>query len=408
MNAIVINNLSKKYTIYPNPKHLSKVLLGLDKESKFNVKLAINNINLTVLRGQTCAIIGRNGSGKSTFLGLISGIISPTTGEVVTDGRISSLLELGAGFQLELTGRENIIFNASILGASKKIMHEKLEDIIEFSGLDEQIDDPIKTYSSGMILRLGFSIAVYMDFDILLIDEILSVGDLLFRRKCISKMRQFKGKGKTILLASHSLADVAAFCDRVIFLDNGQIVMDGPVEEVLKQYWEECEKEENRIHKKADLFNQQNIYGEDTKKIQITHGRFLNCEGNETDSFETGQQMIIRIGYHAIEKVENPLFRVQFFRNDGLWVHGANTCRQNLNLGILEGYGEIELNYKQLNLLEADYFVSIGIWPDEYKSFISNVAYDLHKMAYIIHIKSKRSDGAGIVSNPFKWKLIEN
>jgi len=214
--------------------------------------------------------------------------------------------------------------------------------------------------------------------------------------------------GKTILLASHSLGDVSSISDRVILLDNGQIVMDGLTESVIKRYWEECEKDQNRINRKYQIIKENSIYGDDTGEIKITHVHFLNKDGEKTDTFETNQELIIRIGYYANIEVQNPLFRVQFFRNDGLWVQGSNTYRQGLSLGTLKGKGMIQLRYERLNLLAADYFVSVGIWPDEYKSFITDVAYDYHEMSYIIHVKSTRRDGAGIVYSPFKWDLIES
>ena len=408
MNTIATKNLSKKYTLYRDQKHLFRDIVRFRKKDSFDVKWALKDIDLQVPQGQTCALIGMNGSGKSTLLGLISGIIAPTSGEVRTEGKISSILELGSGFQSELTGRQNICLNAGILGLSNNDIKRKMKDIIEFSELGNHVDKPVKTFSSGMMLRLGFAIAVHVDFDILLIDEILSVGDLLFKRKCFSKMRQFKETGKTILLSSHNLADVAAFCDRLLLLEEGRITMDGPVEKVLKQYWGNCEREQSRIHRKQDLLKPHNVYGKDMGDIKITRVRFLNADGKETDTFGTEQEMAIRIYYHAHKEVNNPLFRVQFFRNDGLWVHGANTQRQNVNLATVKGFGGIELLYARLNLLEGDYYVSIGIWPDEYKSMISDVAYDLHEMSYIIHVKSNREDGGGIVYNPFKWNLTPN
>lgn len=408
MNAISVKNLSKKYILLKNPKHFFKAFLKCREKSAMDVKWALRDINLFVPKGQTCGLIGMNGSGKSTLLGLLSGIISPTTGDVRTVGKISSILELGSGFQAELTGRQNIILNAGILGLSRDAALKEMENIIGFSELGDHIDKPVKTFSSGMMLRLGFAIAVHIDFDILLIDEILSVGDLLFKRKCFSKMRQFKGAGKTILLSSHNLADVAAFCDRIVLLEDGRIIMDGPVEAILKQYWENCENEQNRITKDHVFRKNRNLYGKNIGDIKLTSVKFQNGDGVETNQFRTEGKMVIKIGYFSRKKVKDPLFRVQFFRNDGLWVHGANTQRQNVNLGRVEGSGEIELIYDRLNLLEGDYYVTIGIWPDEYKSMISDVAYDLHEMAYIFHVKSSRQDGGGIVYNPFQWKFAAN
>ena len=322
MVAIKSKNLSKKYTLYPDPKYLFREIFHLQNTSSYETKWAVKDLNFSIPSGQVCGLIGMNGSGKSTLLGLISGIISPTKGQIRTKGKVSSLLELGAGFETELSGRENIFLKASILGMSKKNIKSRLDEIIAFSRIGLYIDKPVKTYSSGMMLRLGFSIAIQMNFDILVIDEILSVGDLLFQRKCLSKMRQFKKQGKTILMSSHNLADISALCDRILLIDEGKIVMDGPIEEVIKQYYQECDRVQNQIQKRYNPFKAGNKYGKDTGEIKITRVQFFNEEGKETNTFETEQKMVIRIGYNAKKAVKNPLFRIQFFRNDGLWVHG--------------------------------------------------------------------------------------
>ena len=408
MDAIKVENLSKRYAFYPNSKHLFREILPWKSESPFGEKWAVREISFTISEGQACAVIGGNGSGKSTLLGLLSGVIRPTSGSIANRGNVSSILELGAGFRLELTGRQNIWLNASLLGLPEGKVTRELENIVGFSELGPYVDKPVKTYSAGMLLRLGFSIAVHMEFDILLIDEILSVGDLLFRRKCIKIIRDFKRRGKTILLATHSLADVAGLCDRVLLLDDGRITQDGPVEDVIRRYWQECERNENLIHKGTAPFRPESIHGRPTGRVRISRVRFFNKDQQETDTFETAEEMTIRIGYAVQEAVRNPLFRVQFFKNDGLWVYGANTYRQGLNLGNLEKDGEIKLCFKALNLLEADYFVSVGIWPDEYKSFVANMPYDLHELAYVIHVKSSREKGAGVAFSPCRWSVVRN
>ena len=408
MIAVTVNNISKDYTLYPSPKYLFREIFPFQANNNFKKVFPIKEVNFQISKGEVCAFIGKNGSGKSTLLALIAGIISPTNGTVETNGKVSTILELGAGFREELTGRQNIYLSASILGISKKEINAKLNEIIEFSGLESSIDDPLNTYSTGMIMRLGFSISIHVDFDILLVDEVLSVGDLLFRRKCLAKLRQLKKERKTILIASHSLADVAGICNRVMLINNGSIVMDGHVEDVIRRYMEDCEKEEKYIGEGYNPVKTEKLYGNALGEMKITYVHFFDENNNQTDTFETGKKMTIKIGYNAIKKVVNPLFRVQFFRNDGLWVHGTNTYRQNLNLGCLEGEGAIELRYEQNNLLDADYFVSVGIWPDEYKSLSMNLPYDYHELSYIIRVKSKRMNGAGIVFNPFQWSLIKN
>lgn len=405
MDAISVSNLSKGYMLLKKRRYLFRAFSGCSREGSMDERWALRDVHFDVPKGQTCGLIGRNGSGKSTLLGVVSGIISPSSGSATTTGRIASILELGAGFQAEMTGRQNIVLSAAILGLSKGDALAKMESIIGFSELAGHVDKPLKTFSSGMLLRLGFAVAIHAEFDILIIDELLSVGDLLFKRKCFAKMRQFKDEGKTILLASHNLPDVAAFCDRILLMDEGRIVMDGTVETVLRQYWENCEREQNRIVDRLLFKGNSEIYGKNTRDIELTHVTFLDGQRRETRLFHTEEAMIIRMGYFAHKGVKDPLFRVQFFRNDGLWVHGANTGRQNFRLGIVEGSGEIELVYERLNLLEGDYYVTAGIWPDEYASMISKLSYDLHEMAYVIHIKSNRGDGGGLVYNPFRWRV---
>jgi len=221
---IEIKNVSKSFKIYHDKATTLKERLLFLRSSKADVYWALKNINLTIETGKTVGLIGHNGSGKSTLLKLITKIIYPTSGEIVTHGRVSSLLELGAGFHPDFTGRENIYINASIFGLSRKEIDSKLESIIEFSELRDFIDSPIRTYSSGMYTRLAFSVAVHVSPDILLIDEILAVGDVNFQKKCISKIKEFKKKGVTMVFVSHNMNDVLEICDSVVWLDKGSMI----------------------------------------------------------------------------------------------------------------------------------------------------------------------------------------
>ena len=202
---------------------------------------ALKNININITEGEMVAIIGNNGSGKSTLLKLISKIIYPSKGKIITSGKVTSLLELGAGFHADFTGRENIYFNASIFGLTKKEIDKRINDIIEFSELNEFIDLPVRTYSSGMYMRLAFSIAIHVDAEILLFDEILAVGDQHFQQKCFNKLEEIKNNNKTIVVVTHNLDSVVELCNRTIWLDKGAIRMDGPSKEVVTEYLKECE-----------------------------------------------------------------------------------------------------------------------------------------------------------------------
>lgn len=238
--AIEVNNLSKDFKLYYDKANTLKEKLLFWKRKENEVLHVLKNINLTIKKGETVALIGVNGSGKSTLLKLMTKIIYPNKGEVKTYGKLTSLLELGAGFHPDFSGRENIYFNASVFGLTRKEIDSRLEEIIKFSELEEFIDNPVRTYSSGMYLRLAFSVAINVDADILLIDEILAVGDQHFQEKCYKKLEMLKKEGKTIVIVTHSLEAVKKFCDRCVWLSNGVIKEDGLPKDIIKNYLKEC------------------------------------------------------------------------------------------------------------------------------------------------------------------------
>lgn len=238
--VIDVKNVSKHFNVYYDKANTLKERAIFWKRNNHEVRKVLNDVNVQIRAGETVALIGVNGSGKSTLLKLMTKIIYPNEGEIDVRGKLTSMLELGAGFHPDFSGMENIYFNASIFGLSKKEIDNRLEDIIEFSELREFIDNPVRTYSSGMYMRLAFSIAINVDADILLIDEILSVGDRHFQDKCFKKMQELKQEGRTIVLVTHDLAAAKRLCDRTIWLNNGKIRMDGKSEEVLDQYLKEC------------------------------------------------------------------------------------------------------------------------------------------------------------------------
>ena len=238
--AIKVENLTKEFKLfYDKPKTLKERLVFWNKKKEDSRKV-LNNINLNIKKGETVALIGTNGSGKSTLLKLMTKIIYPSKGKLITNGKLTSLLELGAGFHPDFTGRENIYFNASIFGLTKSQIDEKIDEIIEFSELGDFIDNPVRTYSSGMYMRLAFSVAINVQAEILLIDEILAVGDQHFQDKCFNKLIELKNAGKTIVIVTHSMDQVRRFCNRAVWLYKGEIRKDGPVEEVLSEYLKVC------------------------------------------------------------------------------------------------------------------------------------------------------------------------
>ncbi len=234
---IVVDNVYKTFNVYLDKANtIKEKLLFLFSRNRKEKREVLKGINLKIKKGEVVALIGTNGSGKSTLLKLMTKIIYPDKGKIMTDGKLTSLLELGAGFHPDFSGRENIYFNASIFGLTKKEIDEKLEDIIEFSELRPFIDNPVRTYSSGMYMRLAFAVAINVNADILLIDEILSVGDEHFQNKCFEKMLDLKGKGKTMVFVTHSMRSVKKLCDRAVWLSNGEIKMDGNTNEVVDEY----------------------------------------------------------------------------------------------------------------------------------------------------------------------------
>ena len=240
--AIKVLNVYKQFKVNSDKPYTLKERLIHSTKNKIENRKILNGINIEIKKGETVALIGTNGSGKSTLLKLMTKIIYPTSGKIITRGKIASLLELGAGFHPDFTGRENIYFNAAVFGLSKKEIDKRLDDIIEFSELGELIDTPVRTYSSGMYMRLAFSVAINVDADILLIDEILAVGDQHFQDKCFDKLKEFKDdKNKTIVIVSHSLDSVKMLCNRAIWIYDGKVRMDGKPEEVIKNYLEICQ-----------------------------------------------------------------------------------------------------------------------------------------------------------------------
>lgn len=239
MDRIIVQNVYKTFDVYLDKASSLKEKMLFWKRNRKEKREVLKNINLTVKNGEAVALIGVNGSGKSTLLKLMTKIIYPNKGKIMTYGKLTSLLELGAGFHPDFSGRENIYFNASIFGLTRQQIDERLDDIIEFSELGSYIDNPVRTYSSGMYMRLAFAVAINVDADILLVDEVLAVGDQHFQDKCIAKMKELKEEGKTMVFVTHSLGTVKEFCNRAVWLSNGEIRMDGKPDDVIEKYLEE-------------------------------------------------------------------------------------------------------------------------------------------------------------------------
>jgi len=302
----------------------------LRREINYRDFWALKEISLSIQPGEVFGIVGPNGAGKSTLLKVIARVLRPTRGRVVVRGRVAPLLELGAGFDPELTGRENVYLNGAILGFSKQDIDARFDRIVEFAGLKNFIDAPLRTYSTGMFARLGFAVATDVRPDILIVDEILGVGDAEFQTKSYERIQQFQAEGTTILLVSHSLDRVSEICSRAIWLDHGNILFSGDAPSVVNQYLQQMTAAEaDRMAEKRD--GKEDIRRWGTGKAEITRVRLLDEDGKEQVIFSTGQKLVLKIDYQAHEPITSPVFGVAIHRNDGLHITGPNTNIANLH-----------------------------------------------------------------------------
>lgn len=312
---------------------------------------ALRHVNMKIRKGQTVGIVGPNGSGKSSTLGLIAGTITPTEGRVITNGRISSLLELGAGFHPDLTGIENIYLNAAVLGIPRENIRKRIDHIVEFANLKDFIDMPVKHYSSGMYVRLGFAVAVEMDPDILLVDEVLAVGDLAFQMKCLDRVRDFQKRGKTIVLVTHDLASVEQFCQEVKLIHRGELVAEGDPSDVILTYMKQY----------MMRIGQLNVEEHGTREIEFADVILRDADGRETSTFETGRTMRVDIHYKAARRIEKPVFGYSIKTGNGFFIFGTNTQLMNVPIDAVEGEGVVQLNVEPLRLMEGKYFLSLAV-----------------------------------------------
>lgn len=430
MNVIRLNDVSKKFKVY-HEKTVSFKYAVIDfvkgkRSSDYDEFWALKNISIDIKDRETVGVIGVNGSGKSTLLKLIAKILYPDVGHINTTGKIATLIDLGAGFHPELTGRENIYINASILGFSKKDTDEKFHEIVAFSELEKFIDNPIKSYSSGMYLRLGFAVAINVDPDILLTDEILAVGDENFQKKCLKKIEEFKKKGKTILYVSHDLMTVERICDRVLLLDKGQLVLEGKALDVISEYHrlligkmaqqlgsqeemgtastqkDSGSVEEEETAKASDEGNnrsQRRRWG--TKEAEITKISFLDKNDRETNVFKTGEKIRVRIHYVAHTKIERPVFGVALERDDGIHVTGPNTKTSSYFIDEIEGEGFLEYVIENVPLLKGTYLFTAAIYD-----FSCVTPYDHWERSWSFHIIENENirDKYGLIFIPCSWR----
>ena len=359
------------------------VIRALRGQIRHQTFWALQNINLAVYPGEVFGIIGPNGAGKSTLLKVVSRVLRPTRGRVRVVGKVAPLLELGAGFDFELTGRENIFLNGAILGYSKREMEKRVDRIVEFAGLQDFIDAPLRTYSSGMVARLGFAVATDERPEILIVDEILSVGDTEFQTRSFERIQSFQAQGTTILLVTHDIGRVETMCQRAIFLSHGQIVAYGSSAQVVDRYLGRIRQREEARLAEAQTEAQPWRWG--NRKIEITKVEFLDEKGQPKNIFQTGDYFALRIEYEAHEPIDSPVFGMAIFHNDGTHITGPNTQFAGLDLGRVEGRGWVLYEVEHLPLLEGLYHISVAVhnWQD-------NEMFDYHDREY--HIRTIRSE----------------
>jgi ABC-type polysaccharide/polyol phosphate transport system ATPase subunit len=473
VKVIKFSNVSKRFILHhERPQSFQDMvvsLFGLRTPSKRGLAMprpaneefwAVRDVNFGIYAGEAVGIIGENGSGKSTTLKLVTKILEPTSGSVSVRGKVSALLELGTGFHPELTGRENIFLNGSLLGISRKSMAERYDQIVDFAELQEFIDTPIKHYSSGMVMRLGFAVAINVDPDILLTDEVLAVGDEAFQRKCLDYISALRRRGVTIVYVSHALDSVRGLCQRAIWLDHGRLIADGPSGEVIDRYLAyENEKHAERLRSGGDLtavaervarpvpdarstdqdddfdteianvsesgqlarsdapLGEQDEATEvaepsfdydaigshwSTGDVQVTGVTFLDGQGKEAEVFSTGEPFTIRIHYDAPRRLDNPVFGLALYTQNGVQLNGPNTRFSGAEIPYISGKGYVDYHIDSLPLLTGRYDVTVAVTGSELTDLL-----DHQHRAYSFYVQPTPGlpERWGLVYIPAEWSF---
>jgi len=383
----------------------------LEGKVKHRVFMALNEISLSVNEGEVFGLIGQNGAGKSTLLKLVARVLRPTHGRVLVMGHVAPLLEVGAGFHPELTGRENVFLYGAMLGFSRDEMEEKIPRIIEFSELGDFIDAPLRTYSSGMSARLGFAVATDSQPDILIVDEILSVGDEAFQHKSYERIQSIKAQGASILLVSHSMNVIETMCQRAAWIHHGQLIALGDAKAVVAQYTgkvleNESDRliiERNMVEVNLALTSNKSPYRWGNRKIEITHVQITDLAGKEQTIFNTGQSLRLDIDYDTHESIIAPIFGVAIHRQDGIQITGPNTAQAGLTLPTFDGPGRISYEIASLPLLDGLYSFSIAVVNQN-----DDEIFDYHDRLYsfrIVNQKNQIKERYGILTLNGKWIL---
>lgn len=430
--AIDVRHVTKLYKLYDKPSDRFKESLGLSKEKKYKEHYALHDLNFTVKKGECVGIIGTNGAGKSTILKIITGVLNPTEGNVQIDGRISALLELGAGFNMEYTGMENIYLNGTMIGFSREEIDRKMDSILSFADIGDFINQPVKTYSSGMFVRLAFAVAINIDPEILIVDEALSVGDVFFQAKCYKKFEDFKKQGKTILFVSHDLGSISKYCDKVVLLDKGRKIAEGSPKDMVDMYkkalvgqldmeqYNAKQKSGGEIKKvKSDIAAEKILaehegewssklpenpnkleYGD--KRAEIVDYVILDNNNNISNSIEKGSSFSIKFRVRLNEFVEDPIFAFTIKDLKGTEITGTNTMYEKVNFDASD-FMEVEFN-QSMDLQGGEYLLSLGCTGYEKGNFV--VYHRLYDVCNITVISDKNTVGYYDMNSKIKVKNI--
>jgi ABC-2 type transport system ATP-binding protein len=352
--VVTVDHVTKTFRLHHERNQSLKAAFMRRRRADFEEFLALDDVSVTIAEGTTVGFIGENGSGKSTLLKCIARILRPDTGTIAVEGKVSALLELGAGFHPELSGRENVFLNGAILGLSRSQLDRKFDDIVGFAGLERFIDTPVKNYSSGMYVRLGFSVAINVDPDVLLVDEVLAVGDESFQHKCAEKFADLRAMGKTIVVVSHSLPSVRGLCDSVVWLDKGSVKRQGDAGEVIDAYmgmsYDSRAGDESGIGAR---------WG--SGEIEITRIELLDVSHQPTSKVKTGDSLTLRVHFDAREPIARPVFGIGIHRIDGVHLTAPNSREAGVVPDLVEGVGHVDVSFDRLMLLPGTYDVSASI-----------------------------------------------
>ena len=408
--AILVDHVSKMYKLYDKPMDRLKESLGLSHKKKYKEHFALNDVSFQVHRGETVGIIGTNGSGKSTILKIITGVLNSTGGTVQVNGRISALLELGAGFNQEYSGIENVYLNGTMIGFSREEIDAKLDEILRFADIGDFVYQPVKTYSSGMFVRLAFAIAINIDPEILIVDEALSVGDVFFQAKCYRKFEEFKEMGKTILFVSHDLSSIGKYCDRVVLLNNGVKLAEGGAKEIVNLYRkvlvnqydengsqeEEKTQEDQELHTDTVMKEKLNLnpevleYG--SKLAEITDFAILDDGGNITNLIEKGQTFSVKMQVQFQDDISEPIFAFTIKDLKGTEITGTNTMYEGSPVKPKKTGDVQEIVFTQVMNLEAgEYMLCLGCTG--YREGEFTVFHRLYDVCNLTVISDKKAVG---------------